>query len=423
MRRGLNDVRVFRDRKDAGCQLADRLAGAGIRSGVVIGLARGGIEVAAEVTASLGLRLDALAVRKVGHPFQPEYAIGAVTHGGGTYLRADPDALPDGVGAVVAQARADAEAIDLRLHGARPRADIRGRRCILVDDGLATGATMTAAADWARRGGARSVVVAVPVGAPQTVEMLSRSVEQVVCVETPSNLGAVGAWYEHFDQVSDDRVCSLLDAAATPAGGTVVVEAGPVLLPGELRLPDVVTGAVIFAHGSGSSRHSPRNRLVADRLHDAGLATLLFDLLSQAEAADRDRVFDIPLLGARLDAARGWLRTRSPVGDVPFGYFGASTGAAAALWAAAGSGDVAAIVSRGGRPDLAGARLAEVAAPTLLIVGGVDVQVLELNRQAREQIRCTSELVTIPGATHLFEEPGALEQVSGLATDWFTRFL
>jgi dienelactone hydrolase len=179
---------------------------------------------------------------------------------------------------------------------------------------------------------------------------------------------------------------------------------------------------VLFAHGSGSSRHSPRNQLVARALNRAGIATLLFDLLSPAEELDRGNVFDIELLGDRLLAATTWAHTEVPF--LPIGYFGASTGAGAALWAAAAPGStVGAVVSRGGRPDLAGPRLAEVRAPTLLIVGGDDEPVIELNRHAARQLRCEHDLEIVPGATHLFEEPGTLETVASLAQDWFVRHL
>jgi len=181
---------------------------------------------------------------------------------------------------------------------------------------------------------------------------------------------------------------------------------------------------VLFAHGSGSSRHSPRNRSVAAVLDSAGLGTLLFDLLTTTEERDRANVFDIDLLAARLVDATAWLRRQPGVGDLPIGYFGASTGAAAALWAAAESNaDIAAVVSRGGRPDLAGPRLAAVSAPTLLIAGGDDDVVLELNRRARAQLRCENQLAVVRGATHLFEEPGTLQAAAELARDWFTSHL
>jgi putative phosphoribosyl transferase len=197
-----------------------------------------------------------------------------------------------------------------------------------------------------------------------------------------------------------------------------------VRLGGHLTMPDAATGVVVFAHGSGSSRHSSRNRYVATVLNGAGLGTLLFDLLTSEEEYDRANVFDIDLLAGRLVDVTQWLRTQPGLEHLRLGYFGASTGAAAALWAAAESGaDIAAVVSRGGRPDLAAPRLPLVVAPTLLIVGGDDHVVLELNRQAQAQLRCENRLVVIPGATHLFEEPGTLQAAAEAARDWLTDHL
>ncbi len=199
---------------------------------------------------------------------------------------------------------------------------------------------------------------------------------------------------------------------------------GPHRLGGFLGVPEEARGLVIFAHGSGSSRFSPRNDFVARALRRAGLATLLFDLLTPEEGEDRRKVFDIPLLAGRLLEAAAWARRLPGLGALPLGLFGASTGAAAALMAAAERpAEVAAVVSRGGRPDLAGAALARVEAPTLLIVGGFDGVVLERNELARRQMHCTVELRIVPGAGHLFEEPGTLEQVVALARDWFLRWL
>jgi putative phosphoribosyl transferase len=199
---------------------------------------------------------------------------------------------------------------------------------------------------------------------------------------------------------------------------------GDILLEGTLTIPDPVIGLVIFAHGSGSSRHSPRNRYVASVLHRSGLGTLLFDLLTTSEEHQRSNVFDVDLLARRLVDVTRWLRTRPEVATLPVGYFGASTGAAAALWAAAETGDqVAAVVSRGGRPDLAMPRLPVVRAPTLLIVGGDDHVVLQLNREAAAALRCEHEVAVVPGATHLFEEPGTLETAARLARDWFVAHL
>jgi putative phosphoribosyl transferase len=212
-----------------------------------------------------------------------------------------------------------------------------------------------------------------------------------------------------------------------PPSGLVAVEAvvpaNGVELPGSLAVPVDALGVVAFAHGSGSSRFSTRNAHVAAVLNQAGIATLLFDLLTAEEAEDRRNVFDVPLLASRLAAAAEWIEREPSVCHLPLGYFGASTGAAAALWAAAGEPAVQAVVSRGGRPDLAAERLPDVAAPTLLVVGGLDDVVLELNRAALGLLGGERELRVVPGATHLFEEPGTLDVAAGHARDWFAAHL
>ncbi len=201
----------------------------------------------------------------------------------------------------------------------------------------------------------------------------------------------------------------------------VHIPADDVHIEGMLELPEHAAGIVLFAHGSGSSRHSPRNNYVARVLREAGMGTLLMDLLTREEDSDYETRFDIPLLTRRLLAATAWMKSHADCRSLPLGYFGASTGAAAALQAAAGlGGKISAVVSRGGRPDLAGTdALSRVAAPTLLLVGGFDDVVIELNRQAAAHMHCQTELVIIPGATHLFEEPGTLEEVARQAAAWF----
>lgn len=204
----------------------------------------------------------------------------------------------------------------------------------------------------------------------------------------------------------------------------MTIPAAGVTLQGDLALPADARGVVIFAHGTGSSRLSPRNRYVAQVLHQAECGTLLFDLLTEREAARRAAVFDIGLLAARLQAATRWLRAEADVAQLPLGYFGASTGAAAALVAAAEEGEtIGAVVSRGGRPDLAAEALPRVSAATLLIVGGEDHGVIELNQQAYRELRAVKRLDIVPGAGHLFEEPGALERVAKLAADWMARYV
>jgi dienelactone hydrolase len=205
---------------------------------------------------------------------------------------------------------------------------------------------------------------------------------------------------------------------------TTDVLVGSRALPASVMAPANAAGLVVFAHGSGSSRHSPRNIHVAHQLNGAGLATLLFDLLTDSEAADRRNVFDITLLADRVQEAVRWARRQTALRDTSIGLFGASTGAAAALVAAAAVPDeVRAVVSRGGRPDLAGDSLREVRAPTLLIVGGADRDVLRLNRTALAELRCPAKLEIVPEATHLFEEPGAMDAVVRSACSWFAHYL
>ncbi|HEV8618303.1 MAG TPA: alpha/beta fold hydrolase [Candidatus Udaeobacter sp.] len=208
----------------------------------------------------------------------------------------------------------------------------------------------------------------------------------------------------------------------------VQIQAGRAALSGDLSIPDGATALVLFVHGSGSSRHSPRNQFVARSLNKAGLATLLFDLLTPEEEAidlrTREHRFNIGLLAERLVHATKWAKQQEQTADLPIGYFGSSTGGGAALVAAAEvPQDVGAVVSRGGRPDLAGDALPKVQTPTLFIVGGNDDVVIELNEQARDRMRCEVKLEIVPGATHLFEEPGALEKVAQLASDWFVSHI
>jgi putative phosphoribosyl transferase len=205
---------------------------------------------------------------------------------------------------------------------------------------------------------------------------------------------------------------------------SIVVPSGRRRLSGILHVPPKAAGVVAFAHGSGSGRFSPRNQFVANALNQAGLATLLLDLLEEDEADDRDKVFDIELLAERLQSAGNWLAQQPATKNLRLGYFGASTGAGAALVATARNpSGVDAVVSRGGRPDLADADLPAVQAPTLLIVGGYDGVVIQLNQQAYDRLQCVKEIAIVPGATHLFEEAGTLEQVADLAQKWFVRHL
>ncbi|WP_263731864.1 phosphoribosyltransferase family protein [Cellulomonas sp. SG140] len=432
-------MNLFADRIEAGRELArllERLRGQDV---VVLGLPRGGVPVAYEVAQTLGAPLDVVVVRKLGVPYQPELAMGAIGEGGARVVDhavlATLGVSEDDLAEVERQERIELEARIALLRSGRPRVDLAGRVAVIVDDGIATGSTMRVACKVARTLGAARIVVAVPVAPVEALRDLPEA-DEVVCVATPHAFRAVGSHYRDFSPTTDEEVVVLLDAAAarplpvrTGDGGLdadldVEIPVGSVTVGAHLYLPEPARGVVVFAHGSGSSRHSPRNRYVADVLRQAGLGTLLLDLLGPDEELDRSNVFDIELLAGRLLAATRWLRARPDAAGCRVGYFGASTGAGAALWAAAEPGsDIAAVVSRGGRPDLARARLGEVHAPTLLVVGGADVAVLGLNREAMELMRCHRELAVVRGATHLFEEPGALAEAAGLARDWFVDHL
>ncbi len=426
----------FRDRSDAGRRLAGRLEHLRGEDVVVLGLPRGGVAVAAEVARALGAPLDVILVRKLGVPVQPELGMGAIGEGGTRVI--NPDVVRYArvseaeVAAVEEMERAELLRRARRYRGDRRRVSLAGRTAVVVDDGIATGSTARAACAVAKAQGAKRVVLAVPVAPAAAAGQLAGDADEFAILHAPEQFLAIGEWYDDFSQVTDEEVIRLMGGAPLgerpqnerPRDEEVTVLARDTPLPGHLVVPAPGAGIVVFAHGSGSSRHSPRNRYVAGVLTGAGLGTLMFDLLTPDEASDRANVFNIGLLAQRLAGATGWLRGQPGIQGARVGYFGASTGAAAALVAAAGPGsDIAAVVSRGGRPDLAISVLAQVRAPTLLIVGGLDDLVLEANRRARDHLRCEHKLAVVPGASHLFEEPGTLEQVAGLARDWFTRHL
>jgi predicted phosphoribosyltransferase/dienelactone hydrolase len=445
---------VFPDRTDAGRQLAARLGHLRGQPVVVLGLPRGGVPVAAEVATALGAPLDVIIVRKLGVPYQPELAMGAIGEDGvlvtsREVIHATGITAAD-LTAVKVREQAEVEARAARYRAGRPRLDLTGKVAVVVDDGIATGATASAACVIARAHGAARVVLAAPVAPDGWEARIGARADEYVCVDTPPYFLAIGQFYEDFTQLTDTEVTGLLNRFATPVSGearmprqargrdrnepvpsdfagegtTVEPIAGTTRLAGSLTVPPGAPGIVVFAHGSGSSRASPRNRRVARILAEAGLGTLLFDLLTPSEELHRANVFDIALLAGRLTAVTEWLRGQPLAAGAAIGYFGASTGAAAALWAAAEpAADIAAVVSRGGRPDLAGRRLAAVSAPTLLIVGGLDTAVLDLNRRAQADLRCDHDLAIVPGATHLFEEPGTLDAAAALARDWFVRHM
>lgn len=421
----------FIDRADAGRMLADRLRALQLDDPVVYALPRGGVPVAVEIAKALKAPLDLVFVRKIGAPGHPELALAAVVDGetAQTVLNETVGALT-GASAGFLKTAGDRELAEIerrrpRYLGTRQHIDPSGHTAIVVDDGLATGATAKAALQALRRRGAAKMILAVPVAPLDMLEPMRSEADEVVCLETPQPFFSVGAFYDDFHQLSDAETVTLLeqvwnDKAPAQAVTCYEVRLPPLDLVGDLQVPASARGVVLFAHGSGSSRLSKRNRAVADDLNKRGFATLLFDLLAEDEARDRRHVFDIDLLADRLVQATSYIGGRPDLVGLPLGIFGASTGAAAALKASVRLGKrVQAVVSRGGRPDLAGAALPDVAAATLLIVGGADEPVIGLNRRAYTELTCDKALKVIPHAGHLFEEPGALEQVMSLAGDWF----
>lgn len=396
----------------------------------MLGLPRGGVPVAEQVAAAVGANLDVVVARKIGLPGHSEYGIGAITPEGPPIFQqavlSRAGLREEDLTSAVEQERAEAARRIQRYRGDRAAPSISGKIVIVVDDGLATGVTAVAALREIRRQKPAHLVFAAPVCSREGAETLRAEADAVLCAHVPAQFWAVGQWYTDFEQLSDETVEGILARWSTASEIQIPVNGSQV--SATVMRPAHPTGVVLFAHGSGSSRHSPRNRMVAGHLTEGGFTTVLLDLLTPVEAARDEQTaqwrFDIEMLAGRLVSVMTFLKRQPGFEGLPFGLFGASTGAAAALVAAARQPEsVRAVVSRGGRPDLAGPALSEVTAPTLLIVGGDDEIVIALNESAAEVLREPAEMVIVPGASHLFTEPGALEQVSEHALDWFSRYL
>jgi predicted phosphoribosyltransferase/dienelactone hydrolase len=440
----------FLHRRDAGRILADHLRQHRPPLDepiVVLGVPRGGVPVAEEVARALDAPLDVIVVRKLGVPGHTELAAGAIGENGVRVLNHDvlraTHITDEQLAMVEAREREELAHRVAAFRRARPRASLTGTTALIVDDGVATGASARAACQVARAAGATKVVLAVPVAPADWGVRFGGAADELVAMTTPDGFWSVSQWYDDFTPVTDDEVVACLQRSGTPTpvtGGAdgapmlataldeaVAIDAAGAVICGQLTVPRDAKGVVVFVHGSGSSRHSPRNRYVAEVMQQAGLGTLLFDLLTPEEEMQRANVFDIDLLERRLVDVITWLQRdlerHSGVGST-IGLFGASTGAAAALVVAARpQSPVAAVVSRGGRPDLAGEALQRVQIPTLLIVGGHDQAVLELNRDAQAHLGGRSELAVVPGASHLFTEPGTLARAATLASQWFLTYL
>lgn len=428
----------FKDRTQAGRALAHALRAYAGQGALVLALPRGGVPVAFEVARALDAELDVLVARKLGAPRQPEFGFGAIAREAMFIDEATVRELgltEEDVARVRAIEQRELARRERAYRGDAPQPQLAGRVVIVVDDGVATGGTARAALRSARAERPARLVFAAPVGPPDALDRLSTEADEVVLLSSPRGFHAVGAWYDRFEQTSDDDVVSLLARSrrerplhAEPLARDVRIPVGAATLDATLSVPASAIGLVVFAHGSGSGRSSPRNRFVARALNERGLATLLLDLLTREEEREDERTrelrFDVGFLAERLVGAARWARGEPDLAPLPIGYFGSSTGAGAALVAETlFPGPVRAIVSRGGRPDLAGEALPRVRAATLLVVGSLDEDVLDVNEAARARMRCPAQLKVVEGATHLFEEPGALEEVAGLAGEWFALLL
>lgn len=418
----------FRDREDAARQLATALSRYRGTRPLILAIPRGAVPIGRILADALEGDLDVVLVRKLGAPGNPELAIGAIDERGAVYLNdyarragADDEYLR---AEIAAQAAVIAEHRRRFGRGHAPRS-IADRTVVVVDDGLATGSTMSVALRAVRAQMPRHLVCAVPVASAVGIHGASELADDTVCLATPSPFHAVGLYYLRFDPVSESDVVHALERRGPDTvveHRDVSIETRMVALAGTLSVPADAQGMVVFVHGSGSSRHSPRNRFVARVLQQRGIATLLMDLLTDEEDADIASRFDIALLASRVQDALGWLAQQADVAELPVGLFGSSTGAAAALLAAADPrNEVVAVVSRGGRPDLAEQALAELRVPTLLIVGSADTHVLALNRAACDRLGSWCTLEVVPGAGHLFEEEGTLAEMADHAAEWFER--
>lgn len=427
----------FANRREAGQRLAEQIKTLGLKEAVVYAIPRGGVPVARPVAESLHAEIDVVLAHKFTSPWRSELALGSVTDAGDIWFAPhaakflNEEELQEAAASEVERLKRKRSQFSPLREPVSPD----GRDVVIVDDGIATGATAVAAVRSMKGRGAGRIVVAVPVASQRALERLREEGAELCLLLVSESFQSVSEFYDDFSPVSDEEVMKDLKAGAksTVKRGTgnrvketkeIQVDIEGASLFGTLRVPVRPHGVVVFVHGSGSSRKSPREQVIARSLNRAGLATLLIDLLDEEEAADRWQVFDTDLLAKRLRQATEWLDQQEKTKGLPVGFFGASTGAAAAMKAAAAMPErVLAVVSRGGRPDLAPDSLRRVQSPTLLIVGENDQPVLELNRKAMSSLECENALVTVPGAGHLFEEPGTLEEVARIAQAWFERFL
>lgn len=443
-------MKQFKNRSEAGQLLAAKLqAYANNPDVLVLALPRGGVPVAFEIAQSLQAALDVFLVRKLGVPGHEELAMGAISSGGDRVLNREIiEALQLSEAVVERVTQREQQEMSRResaYRRNRPSLQIQGKTVILVDDGLATGSTMLAAIRAVQKLKAAKIVIAVPVAPASTFESMEKLGDAMICLMTPEPFYGVGLWYEDFTQTTDEAVIKLLEKAEgwreipepahsqdedLPGFHQVSIPAGSVELSGKLLLHEGESkGIIMLVQGTGYPGQSPQHDHMAHKLYEAGFSTVRFDLLTRDEEASelksRHLRFDIPLLTRRLIQATDWVMHELATDDQPLGFFSSSTGTGAVLKAAASIGrPIKAIVSLSGRPDLAGESLSKVTAPTLLLMGGQDISIMDLNVCARSRMRPgLVRIEVVPQASHLFEEEGALERAANLTTRWFERHL
>lgn len=444
-------MKQFKSRSEAGQLLAAKLQAYTNNPDVlVLALPRGGVPVAFEIAQSLQAALDVFLVRKLGVPGHEELAMGAISSGGDRVLNKEIiEALQLSESVVERVTQSEQEEMSRReaaYRPNRPSLSIQGKTIILVDDGLATGSTMLAAIRAVQKLKAAKIVIAVPVAPASTYESIKKLGDEMICLMTPEPFYGVGLWYEDFSQTSDEEVIRLLEKAESwrkipeppprslddqlPGFHQISIPVGSVELSGKLLLHEGENkGFIMLVQGTGYPGQSPQHEHIAHKLYEAGFSTVRFDLLTAdeegSELKSRHLRFDIPLLTRRLTQATDWVMHDLATEDQPLGYFSSSTGTGAVLKAAGAIGrSIKAIVSLSGRPDLAGESLSKVTAPTLLLMGGQDISIMDLNVCARSRMRPgLVRIEVVPQASHLFEEEGALERAANLTTRWFERHL
>ncbi len=413
----------FKDRTEAALLLANELSHLRGEEPLILAIPRGALPMAKVLATELEGDLDILLVHKIGHPQQPEYAIGSVNETGHVFITDYESSSFIGEDVLASLAQEEVAKLQSKRNLYTPfrgPVEVKGRTCVIVDDGIATGSTFQAAINTLKEQGAGRIIVAAPVASRQAMELLRKEGVELCILKVPTHFFSVSNHFESFDQVNDSVVTALLNSEQQE----VEIYGDGVKLKACLQIPKRAKALIIFAHGSGSGRLSSRNQYVAHELAEQGYATLLADLLTREEAKNRELIFDIDFLADRVLTVINWGHAHNAMRVLPIILFGASTGAGAAIKAAVRSDlEITAIISRGGRVDLADQALDEISAPMLFVVGALDASVLDLNRDAMRQIKHAEvELAIVENASHLFEESGALEKVSDLAISWLAKF-